>query len=205
MPQTPDWSGFHIKVNDTVSIVVPCLEFVLFSDTTDDAGILDFYNRAREALGSPITHYQAESMNGFKRLNARGESMVPTWFTKPREGKPNYYITLCENDPDESVTASRIELSIFRRPAEQVTPEVKAQWKVMYEERKSRIPHPGSQLRVTLPLDHPLAQPNEIREWILGFSLVRSGSDWSSLLCSIRRKEPWPRWFYAIRDWDGRA
>ena len=30
-----------------------------------------------------------------------------------------------------------------------------------------------------MPLDHPLAQPNEIREWILGFSLVRSGSDFT--------------------------
>ena len=72
MLQTIDWSGFHIKTGETVSIVVPCLEFVLFLDTTDDAGILDFYNRARSALGSRITYYQAESMTGFKKLNERG-------------------------------------------------------------------------------------------------------------------------------------
>ena len=179
MLQTIDWSGFHIKAGETVSIVVPCLEFVLFLDTTDDAGILDFYNRARSALGSRITYYQAESMTGFKKLNERGESMVPTWFTKPRAGKLTYYITLSESDPNESVSASMIELSIFRRPSEDVTPKTRAQWKITYEEKKSKLPHPGSQLRVTLPLDHPLAEPAAIRDWILDFSLVKAGSDFT--------------------------
>ena len=178
MDQPIDLSGFHIKAGE-VSIVVPCLEFVLFLDRTDDAGILDFYQRARAALGSSITHYLAESMKGYKRLDARGESMVPTWFTRPREGKLAYYMTMADNDPNKIVTASTIEISIFRRPVHEVTPKLRAQWKVTYEEQKSKLPYPGSQLRVSVPLDHPLADPAAIRDWILDFSLVKNGADFT--------------------------
>lgn len=170
-----DWSGFHVKVGD-VLVVVPCLEFVLFLDMTDDAGILDFYQRGRAALASRITHYQAESMNGFTRLTARGEAMVPTWFTKPREGKPTYYIAFSDGDPDERATASTLELSIFRRPADAITAESKAEWKVTYEIKKRNVPHPGSLLRITLPLDDRLANPVNIVPWILDFPLVKANA-----------------------------
>ena len=169
-----DRSEFHVRVGD-ILIIVPCLEFVLYLDITEDTGVLDFYHRTREALGDRITYYQAESMKGYSRLTARGESMVPTWFTKPRIGKVDYYMSLSDGDPNAAVSASTIELSIFRRPAQEITAEVKADWQVNFGEKKRIITHPGSFLRVTLPLDHPLADPAKAVDWFLDFSLLKTG------------------------------
>jgi len=170
-----DWSGFNARVGD-VQIVTPCVEFILFLDVTDDVGILDFYERSRTALNGLLTHYQAESMSKFARLSPRADSMVPTWFTKPRPGKATYYMVMAGGDPDEDVSASTIELSIFRRPADDITAEERARWKAKWGDKRSKVPHPGSLLRVTLPLDHPLAAPERVRDWILDFSLVKTGS-----------------------------
>jgi hypothetical protein len=166
------------------TVVTPCAGFVLFLDLTDDAGLLDFYGRAREALGDRLTHYQAESMKGFSRLNARGNAMVPTWFTQPRKGKADYYMQMSEGDPDEGVAASRVELSVYRRPAAEWTPEEEAKElarrKKALEEKRFITPRVASMLRVTLPLDHPLAEPPRFRDWALGFQLVRSGPVFSA-------------------------
>jgi hypothetical protein len=170
-----DWSDFHVK-SGNVCLVVPCIEFVLFLDTTNDDWILDFYQRARAALGDRLTHYQAESMKGFKRLSERAEAMVPTWFTKPRQTKDVYTMVMSQDDPNENVTAHRFLLSIIRRPEEDVTPKVKAEWKGTYENEKTRwLPHPGSLLRMTLALDHPLADPAALGAWIFELALMKTG------------------------------
>jgi hypothetical protein len=172
-----DWERFVLKV-DEKAVIVPCLSFVLYLDLTDDAGLLDYYHRCRAALGDRITHYQAESMKGFARLNARGEAMVPTWFTQPRKGKVDYYMEMSEGDANEGVTASRIELSIYRRPAAEWSPEVEglevARWQQALREKRWLAPRVASMLRVTLPLDHHLAAPARLRDWVLDFQLVKA-------------------------------
>jgi len=170
-----DWSACTVKV-EGVQVVTPCLEFVVFLDITDDAEILDFYRRGRAALNGLLTHYQAESMSKAARLNARADSMVETWFNKPRSGKTNYYMLMSDGDPDESATASSLELSIFRRPADEVTPEVRDRWKAKWGDKRSKVPHPGSLLRLTLPLDHSLAVPERAVGWILEFPVAKTGS-----------------------------
>ena len=139
-----------------------------------DAGLRDFYHRSREALGERITHYQAESMKRFAPVNARSNAMVPTWLAQPLRGKTNYYMIMSDGDPDEAVTASRIELHIDRRvwgPEEQ-TRELDKRKRAF--DAKRFVPlAPVSELHVTLPLDHPLAEPARLREWILGFSVLQ--------------------------------
>jgi hypothetical protein len=48
------------------------------------------------------------------------------------------------------------------------------------DEKSFVRPLPASRLRVTLPLDHALAEPGRLRDWALGFSLVRSGPVFSA-------------------------
>jgi hypothetical protein len=90
----------------------------------------------------------------------------------------DYYMQMTEGDPDEGVTASRIELSIYRRPAAEWTPEVEAKEvakrQKAIEEKRWIVPRVASMLRVTLPLDHPLAEPERLRAWVLEFQLVKT-------------------------------
>jgi hypothetical protein len=155
-------------------VLVPCVAFVIFPYQAGDAGLLDFYQRSREALGERITHYQAESMKRFAPVNARSNAMVPTWLAQPLRGKTSYYMILSDGDPDEAVTASRIELHIDRRVwgPEEETRELDKRRKA-FDARRFVPLAPVSELRVTLPLDHPLAEPARLREWILGFSLLQ--------------------------------
>ncbi len=170
-----DVGAFELRVDD-VPVVVPCVEICLFLDTTDDALILDFYNNAREALGGSVTHYQAESMSNFKPLNSRSESMVATWFTVPRKGKLNYTMFMADGNPNEKTSASTLLLSVFRRPEEENTEKVKAEWAKTYEKTKRQVPRPASTLQLTLPLDHPLANWDKLQGWIKGLSLVNKST-----------------------------
>lgn len=176
MGRTIDWSTFIHKVGDT-TVIVPCMTFVMFLELTDDKTLSDFYSRCREALGDRITHYEAESMNGFSKLSARANAMVPTWLTQPRKGKLIYYMYMADGDPNHEITGAQVELAIFRRPASEWTGEAKdkelARQQKAYEEKRILAPRPASKLRVTLPLDHPLAEPGRFAEWIAEFEIVR--------------------------------
>ena len=154
---------FETRLNDVV-VVAPCLEVVLLLDTTSDHGVLDFYQRSRELLGERITHYQAGSMKGFSKLTQRAESMVPTWFTAPAKGKIDYYMALAEQDPNLQTTASTIHLNVFRRPAEEITEKTRKEWVSTYEKNKRQALRVASMLRLTLPLNHPLAEPEKLTE-----------------------------------------
>jgi hypothetical protein len=88
-----DWESFVRRVDGTV-VLVPCMSFVLLLDQTDDAGIVDFYDRCCDALGGLLTHYQAEGMNGFRKLNAQGNAKVRAWFGGSSRTKPAYYIQM---------------------------------------------------------------------------------------------------------------
>jgi len=182
MNQTPDFETFHQKVGET-TVIVPCLTFVLYLDLTDNAGVMDFYARCREALGDRLTHYQAESMKGFAKLNARANAMVPTWFAEPRKGKLNYFMQMAEGDPNEETSACQLELQIYPRAVSEWTGEVKAKElakrQKAHEEGRIIGPRVASLLRVTLPLDHPLAQPEAFRSWVLDFQLLRLASGFS--------------------------
>lgn len=183
MSPIPEFSQFVHRVDGTI-VLVPCVSFVVFLNETDDAGLLDFYHRCREALGDRITHYQAASMKAFSRLDARGNAMVPTWFSQPRRGKVDYYMTMSEGDPNEEVGASRIELDVFRRPASEWTPEGEAKElakrEKAFDNKRFIPPLLASRLRVTLPIDHLLAEPDRLREWALCFEIIRTGSVFSA-------------------------
>ena len=173
MSRTVDWSTLTQKVGEA-TVIVPCMSFVLFLDLTEDRSMLDFYSRCRDALGDRLTHYQAEGMNGYSKLNPRANAMVPTWLTQPRKGKVDYYMSMAAGDPDKGSTASQLELSLFRRPASEWTGEAKtkelAKRQRAHEENRIIGPRPATMLRVTLPLDHPLSVA--FVEWISNFEIL---------------------------------
>lgn len=170
-----DWANFVLKV-DEVTLIAPCLKFVLYLDNTDDAGILDFYERSINALGNFITHYKAENMKRRARFDARASTMVPTWFKRPRSGK-TYFMQLSGCDENQGISSALIELSVDRRPLQKLTPEQvvsrKNNWKILYEQQGCKFSPSASALRVTLPLEHELAIPSKFLSWVLDFKLAK--------------------------------
>ncbi|KYF65098.1 hypothetical protein BE11_29805 [Sorangium cellulosum] len=178
MPLTPprDLSELTLVVDGTTA-VVPCVSFTLYLDGADGEGILDFYQRARAELGPLLTHYIAESMKRRAKINARAESMVPTWVSNPAADKA-YFLQLSGCDEKSGVTAAGLTLHIFWRaqPSEAVLVRRRSNWRTLYAQG-AELSLPMTTLRVTLPLDHALAQdPSSLTRWVLGFSSVRRGT-----------------------------
>lgn len=172
-----DSTRFTVKLHDKLA-VVPCLEFVLYLDVTDDQLLLDFYERCRSTLGERLTHFQAENMKGFLKLNARGEALVPGWFTQPRVGKVDYYTYFGGGDLNEETSPATVLMRVMRRTAAQARQEL-AKFKELQDSGR-RLPfYPTSDLRITLPLDHPLADAAKFREWVLEFKLLKSADGFS--------------------------
>jgi TseV toxin immunity protein TsiV len=176
MVEKIDWSKFVLEA-EGASAIVPCVGFVLFLDQTNEAGILDFYNRSMEALGGLLTHYKTGSMANRATLNARARAMVPTWLEDPRAGK-DYFIQFSGCGESGGVTPASLELTIRPRPPSSQTEQQKTAqrsvWKKLYESRGLRHSVLVTILRVTFPADHPLAQPDPFLKWILALELVKS-------------------------------
>jgi hypothetical protein len=178
-----DWTQFVQKVADTV-VLVPCMSFVLYLDLTDDGGLIDFYERSREALGERFTHYQAEDMKGFRKIGAQLDTRVRGWFDSSKRGKPSYYLQMSDGDPNEAVSATNFQFNVFRRPWELWTQERQAKEFALRDQAISDgrflYPRVASELRVTLPLDHPLGEPARFRDWVLSFKLIRESPTFSA-------------------------
>lgn len=168
-------SKFGLLVGE-VRAIAPCVSFVLFLDETSDEGILEFYERSMAALDGLITHYVTGDAGRRSRFSGRALTMVPTWLEHPRPGK-DYFIEFFGCDRDQGVTGAAIELVIRRRPplgsGAALTPQ-EARRKTADEDRQIIFGKLATILRVCLPLEHPLAQPGRLLEWVLEFQLVRA-------------------------------
>jgi len=173
----PDYEmeEFNLKIDNVVA-VVPCFKLVLYLDSTDDAGVSEFYQRSMDALGGLIGFYQAENMKTRVRLNERALTIVPTWLKRPREHK-SYYVQFSGCSAEQGASAAMIELELNRRPAQFFTPEQeavrRAKRKVLYEDMGCIFSPLATALRVTFPLDHKLADPDKLLAWVMDLSLVK--------------------------------
>lgn len=154
-----------------VPLAAPCVAVTLALDSPEWPGVLDFYEKSRAALGAALTHVTAESRRGPVKLTAREGTMVPTWAKNPRAGK-SYYASFA--GASEGTSAASLTLSLAALP--EPTPDLLARradnWRVLIERGTS----PSLQislLRVTFPLDHPLAAPDKLLSWVLDLDLVQ--------------------------------
>jgi TseV toxin immunity protein TsiV len=172
----PDFDPKDLTLEvDGRPVLVPCLEFVVYTDSVIDSSMLEFYERSLKALGGRITCYLAENMKRPAPLDANALKVVPTWLKRPRPAK-SYYASF--RGASEGVTAASLDLVIAAYARVNPTPkqieERHAMNKKGYEQEGWVFAPPVSMLRVTLPLDHELSSPPRFLEWILGFPGVRS-------------------------------
>src|SRR4051794_5422375 len=75
---------------DDEPIVCPCLEVVLLRDMPLGEAELDFYRKAREALGPLLTRYFTKGKKKGSTL-ADADGVISTWVRRPRVFK-RYHI-----------------------------------------------------------------------------------------------------------------
>lgn len=171
-----DWSECHVVVDGT-TVLAPCFSFTLIMEGADSEGILDFYTRARGALGDGLTHYKAESMKRAAKLTPRAEGMVAAWTKNPREDK-FYSLRMTGCPEQEGVTPSTLSLAIWwNHPSSPATlAQRRITWRIAHERGASHI-FPLTTLRVALPLSHELVSNfGRLVEWVRDFHLVRTGN-----------------------------
>jgi len=171
-----NWEEFRLEI-DGFHAIEPCFEFVLYLETSRDDGLLEFYERARAALGPLITHYQTDGMRRPRKLDERADTIVPTWVKRPRPGKI-YWIDFSGCGDDEGVTPASLELSFFHRRPDYLSPEVVAERKAILQRRLEQggvVLSPAAMvLRVTFPVEAEIADPAAALNWILDLKLVGS-------------------------------
>jgi len=172
MVESIDWNGLRVEHEGGV-YAVPCLAFTLWVRTTDTPLLLDFYERSMEAIGPLLTHYLAESMKQPAKVTARARTMVPTWLRKPAELK-TYHMQLRGS---AEVHGTSLEVIFQSRPPPTPAQEEQARRNlpILVEQGFMNSGVQTSTFRVTLALDHPLAEPGRFARWVLGFKAVAEG------------------------------
>lgn len=172
-PETVDWSEFSIEEGGR-RLLAPCLTFTLFLEETDCALIQEWYDRALAALGDRLTHYVAEDMTRQAKITPRALGMIPTWLKKPRD---RWYTIELLGGALPGIDPASLELSFrFMEPGNEAARKMgRDNWRAFFQHGKN--PHlPLTSLRITLPLNHPLAEPGAFVKWVLGFGLVRKAA-----------------------------
>jgi hypothetical protein len=171
-----DPARYLLRVDQTTAIV-PCLSVVLCLDKTEPTGLQEFHDRGLEALGGAVSHYRAEQMKGRAAITRRSRSMLQTWLARPTAGK-QYYLEYFGCADEHGVTGAGLSIDLTPRSYAGKTPEFWkkwiASWKKLYDEGVRHL-LPCTILRITFPLDHPLASPDACLAWIKSLRLVSSG------------------------------
>lgn len=159
--------------------IAPCYEFTIYSDIALDETFLDFYEQSMQALKGQVTHYIAESMKRPAVIDKKALQLLPTWIKRPRLGK-SYYAEFLGSDRSYGTTAASILFVLHARPnPDQISAEQKsAHQKSLQHYYNNDLMYsspPVNTLRVTLPLDHELANGAAFKEWVLGFSALSRG------------------------------
>jgi hypothetical protein len=172
MPGSFDWSALRCEKDGEV-IVAPCIAFTMWFRATESAMLLDFYERALDALGPALTHYRAESMKQPAPITPRARTMVPTWLRKPAALK--FYFARFQGAED----VHGASLEIYFQDTPRLSPAQQERYRrnlpALVEQGFVVNGLPTSTFRVTLPVDHPLAAPDRLARWALEFQAAKAG------------------------------
>lgn len=115
-------SELELIVDDSKAIV-PCMSFNLYMDGTDRDGVLNFYERTRQALSGYLSHFVTDSMARRAKINLRSENLVPNLMRKLSASKI-HYIAFSGCGQRDGISDASIEFSIvgWAPPSEEVLP-----------------------------------------------------------------------------------
>lgn len=159
---------------DGQTLVIGCLELVVHLERPAPLEILDFWDRTTAALGDVLTHYIGGSMRRPMVIDGRARAMVETWVSRPRIGY-TYQMEAGGAGPWAGCSAGTVAL-IMPVPPDPPGPdrmEAERERRIgIYERGRGVSMPPVTTLRVTFPLEHPLAEPGALRAWMQDLTVI---------------------------------
>lgn len=177
---TSDFSHYANELElivDDSRAIVPCMSFNLYLDGTDRDGVLNFYERTRQALSGLLSHYLTDSMARRAKINLRSENLLPNLMKKLSASKI-HDIAFSGCSQRDGISDAGVEFSMvgWPPPTDEMLVRRRSNWRILYQ-RGGDLFLPMTKLRVTLPLNHSLSQaPDSLLEWVSGFSLIQDGN-----------------------------
>lgn len=149
-----------------VALIRPALRFELAIASAHGPEVLDFYQKARAALGDGLQCVSTGS-GTWKKITATTDSMVESWCTNPIPYPKKTYFCAMQG-ADKGVTAASLHIDFVARPPHEPTPELLAKW---------RDPefHPNlrySQLSVSFPPEAADA-PERFVAWLTSLAALQ--------------------------------
>lgn len=180
-----EWSNLEFRL-DGVVVISPCLAFTLHLERIHESGILDFYERSMEALGSLLA-YSSAGTSSPRKVNSRTLATVPSWKGKMAQTRAGLQVSF--SSVADGVGPASLRLSVSATPYSSSNAAEAAkgrkELKTTYEEHGDVNVFTSADLYVSFPLDHPLArEPARMVSWIRQLRLVREGN-FSSGTCGL--------------------
>lgn len=172
-----DPAAYTLRDDDAV-IVAPCLRVAIFVDG-DDPAIQQWHDRALEALGPWLPYYRTHTMGQRQRVTRRTPTLLATWRADP--GKyVNHHLEYYGCGGCGGVTGAALSISWSQRTWAGKPPEQRRKWLDTWQDMAARGKDvrrmlPCSVLRMDVPLEHSLAAPGALWDWVRALELVASG------------------------------
>lgn len=167
-----DPNQFTVSSNRGV-LVQPALVFEVFLWDTGDGGAIGvFYENVLQQLADrlPFCHKNNRTMP----FKGKATSSVPTWLAHPNLN-PEFHFELF--DEQNGAPAASLTLIVKQRH-EAVLPAAQRRQRLenipaIHRHNPRAVKPRVSSLRLTVPLDHPLAEPATFKHWLLEQPLLQ--------------------------------
>lgn len=183
---------------DGLPLIRPCLHFEAHVAWAEGPEILDFYEKARSTLGALLTHTDA----GARKLvpvSPRTDALVPTWCAAPTPAPKKIYQCHMQGG-DRGVSEATLDIDFAMRRYERPTP---AQVELAWRNPNSAPWLRTSMVRVTFPLDHPMAAPEAFLRWLQSLKILneaRTVSATAGFAINVELANPPASAFETVRD-----
>lgn len=163
---------FTVSSNRGV-LVRPVLVFEIFLwDTGDGSTLLAFYENLLTQMADVFLYCQKN--NRIMPFQGKTRSSVPTWLAHP-DLNPQFFFKLM--DEEHQAAAASLTMHIKQRHEALLSPARRQLRREntlgLYGRGGTNILPIVSSLRLTLPVEHPLAQPTHFKPWLLAQALLQ--------------------------------
>ena len=184
-----DYSKLKFETKGILAIS-PAFAVTLYLERVHEPGILDFYNRSMESLGSLLLHYDTGGSKGRRPMNARARGIVPSWMGKMSKTKAGLFVEF--SSLKQGAGPASLDLFVNAQPQSSDNPAeaIRGIQKLssIHDKHGDVNVFISARLNVCFPVDHALAQdPLRMLSWVKQLQLV-SGGHFASGHCGYTLK-----------------
>ena len=158
-----------------IPLVVPVVEVTLYFDIVQPDVLKGVTETLLSQLDTQLTHFSTATMKGFAPRNAKCADALETFFDRPREGALK---RMQLRDVKQGAGSSALDIFfVYHAPIPEEPAALQAFVAAQverYEVIQSTAMPMVTSIRGTFPLDHPMADPETLLQWILGLDAVKN-------------------------------